>query len=313
MGFSQPLSLASPTGATLTLRHQPAAKDAIGVVQVNHGLAEHSARYERFAKALSARGMHVYAHDHRGHGTTTAPDAPLGRFGGGRQAAELVLRDVEAVHYHIATTHPGLPVILFGHSMGGLIGLNATMRLSHRIAGAAIWNANFTAGLAGRAARLVLAWERLRLGSDVPSRALPALTFRAWAKTVKDRRTEFDWLSRDEAEVAKYVADPLCGFDASVEMWSGVFDFVFGGADDAKLATIRKDLPINLVGGRHDPATDMGKAVRTLEKRLRATGISNLETTIYADNRHESLNELNRDEVTAAFADWAVRAIGARA
>ncbi len=306
MSFADYGQLTSPTGATLALRHQPAEGTPVGILQINHGLAEHSARYLRFAMALAARGFHVYAHDHRGHGYTKAPDAPLGRFGGGRQSADLVLRDVEAVHERIRRDHPGLPIILFGHSMGGLIGLNAVMRLHARLAGAAIWNANFTAGAPGHAARLVLAYERFRLGSDVPSRLLPALTFRAWANTVKDRRTDFDWLSRDPAEVDFYIQDPLCGFDPSVEMWSTVFDFVFAGADDAKLAAIRKDLPFNLVGGTRDPATDMGKAVRKLDQRLRATGHSNLKTTIYADNRHETLNELKRDQAIAEFAEWAL-------
>ncbi len=305
MGFSDVVRLPSPTGADLAMRHEPSAGGAVGVVHINHGLAEHAARYARFAQFLGARGLHVYAHDHRGHGLTSASGAPLGRFGGGREAADLVIRDVVAVHDHIAGAHPGLPIILFGHSMGGLIGLNAVMRLHERIAGAAIWNANFSAGAAGYAARAALAWERFRLGSDVPSRILPALTFRAWARTVEDRRTDFDWLSRDAAEVAKYVADPLCGFDASVEMWSAVFDFVFGGADDRALSGIRKDLPFHLVGGGRDPATDMGKAVRNLDNRLRATGHSNPKTTIYADNRHESLNELNRDAVMADFVQWA--------
>lgn len=306
MSFADYRHMTSPTNAKLALRHQPAEGDAVGVVQINHGLAEHSARYLLFALALAARGFHVYAHDHRGHGYTEAADAPLGRFGGARQSADLVLRDVEAVHDRIRRDHPGLPVILFGHSMGGLIGLDAVMRLHERLAGAAIWNANFTAGPAGHAARLVLAYERFRLGSDVPSRLLPALTFRAWAKTVKNRRTEFDWLSRDASEVDLYVQDPLCGFDPSIEMWSAVFDFVFAGADDARIAAIRKDLPFNLVGGTRDPATDMGKTVTKLDARLRATGHSNLKTTIYADNRHETLNELNRDQAIAEFAEWAL-------
>ena len=78
---------------------------------------------------------------------------------------------------------------------------------------------------------------------------IPKLTFQAWAKQMPDRRTEFDWLSRDPVEVDKYVADPLCGWDASVSMWSDVFRFVFFGADDRNFESVRKDLPFNLVGG----------------------------------------------------------------
>ena len=133
---------------------------------------------------------------------------------------------------------------------------------------AAIWNANFSAGLLGRVAQAILAYERFRLGSDMPSRMIPKLTFQAWAKQIPDRRTDFDWLSRDPAEVDKYVADPLCGWDASVSMWSDVFRFVFFGADDRNFESVRKDLPFNLVGGEKDPATDGGKAVRALAERM---------------------------------------------
>ena len=105
---------------------------------------------------------------------------------------------------------------------------------------------------------------------------LPRLTFQAWGKAVPDHRTPFDWLSRDAAEVDKYIADPLCGWDASVSMWRDLFGFVFDGADDTKFSGIRKTLPICLVGGEKDPATGGGKAVSHLAGRLRRMGFSNL-------------------------------------
>ncbi|MGE0503067.1 MAG: alpha/beta fold hydrolase [Rhizobiaceae bacterium] len=308
MPFDEARSVPSPTGAALHVycrrANQPRA-----VVQVNHGLAEHAARYERFADALAAEGLHTYAHDHRGHGRTHAPDAPLGVFAAGDGGVDKVIVDVSAVHDLIAAEHPGLPVIAFGHSMGGLIALNFVLRHSGRVRGAAIWNANFSAGLAGRAAMLILAVERFRLGSDVPSRLLPKLTFASWGRKVPNARTAFDWLSRDPAEVDKYVADPLCGWNASVSMWRDVFRFAFLGADDAGFASLPRDLPVNLVGGEHDPATDGGKAVRDLAARMNRMGFSNLVSTIYPETRHESLNELNRDEITEAFVSWARKTV----
>lgn len=304
MSFDEQRKLPSPTGAVLNLYWRDAGPSARGVIQVNHGLAEHAARYGRFAEAMDGRGFHVYAHDHRGHGYTTAPDAPPGMFAA-REGAAKVIADVGAVHDFIAAEHPGLPVILFGHSMGGLIALNFLLRHPGRVTAAAIWNANFTAGALGRAAQAILAWERFRLGSDVPSRLLPKLTFGAWAKQIRDRRTEFDWLSRDPDEVDKYVADPLCGWNASVSMWTDLFGFIFFGADDRNFAAVPKNLPVSLVGGEKDPATDGGKAVTALSERMRRMGFSNLATRVYAETRHESLNELNRDIITGDFAAWA--------
>ena len=306
--FGPPERLASPTGASLNLYSRSAAGEARAVVQINHGLAEHAARYGRFAEFLAVRGYHVYAHDHRGHGGTTAPDAPPGSFGSGN-GADKVIADVNAVHDEIAKRHPGLPAILFGHSMGGLVAMGFLLKHPSLVAAAAIWNTNFSAGLQGRAAQAILAWERFRLGSDVPSRALPKLTFQDWAKKTPERQTDFDWLSRDAAEVDNYIADPLCGWDASVGMWQDVFRLVFLGADDRNFGSLRRDLPVSLVGGEKDPATDGGKAVEHLAGRMKGMGFSNLVSTVYADTRHESLNELNRDMIMQDFATWAEKAV----
>ncbi|AMS41692.1 alpha/beta fold hydrolase [Aminobacter aminovorans] len=308
MPFDTTTTLASPTGAKLNLYVRHADTPARAVVQINHGLAEHGARYARFADFLAARGCHVYAHDHRGHGATTAPDAPKGRFAG-KNGFDIVVADIAAIHDHIAGKHPGLPVVVFGHSMGGLIALNFVLRHSERVAAAAIWNANFSAGILGRLAQAILAFERFRLGSDVPSRMLPKLTFGDWARKIPNRRTEFDWLSRDVSEVDAYVADPLCGWDASVSMWIDVFDLVFAGADDGNFAGVRRDLPFNLVGGQRDPATDGGKAVEALAGRLRRMGFSNLVSKVYPETRHESLNEINREPIMADFAGWLDRTL----
>lgn len=302
MAFIDNFLIASPSGASVSVRRSD-VPEPCAVVQVNHGLAEHSARYRRFAETLAGHGIATYAHDHRGHGHTTAPQAPRGSFGP-LPAADLVLDDVLAVHEQIASDHPGVPVIVFGHSMGGLIALNFVLRHHKRVAGAAIWNAPRSAGVLGQAARLALAWERMRLGSDVPSRILPALSFRPWGKRFSETGTGFDWLSRDTDEVRKYADDPLCGWDASVGMWRTVFEFGLRADKDASFADIDRELPLHLVGGAHDPATNDGKDMTRLAQRLRRMGFSNLKSTIYPDTRHESLNETNRDEITADLIDW---------
>lgn len=306
MDFDSQRKVASPTGATLNLHIALPAGPPRGAVQINHGLAEHAGRYARFARFLAARGFAVYAHDHRGHGLTVAPGAPQGSFGP-EPAARNVVADVAAVHDLIGTEHPGAPVIVFGHSMGALITLNFVLEHHRRVAGAAAWNGNFSAGLTGRLAQAVLAWERFRLGSDVPSRILPALTFRDWARKVTDGRTAFDWLTRDQREVDAYVADPLCGFDASVGMWKAVFDLIFAGTDDRSFAGIPRGLPFNVAGGAKDPATEFGKATERLAGRLRAMGFSDVVSKVHADTRHETLNELDRDAVMDEFALWAGR------
>ena len=304
MPFDESRTLASPTGAALHLLVRRTDAPARGVVHVCHGLAEHAARYARFADALAAAGFHTYAHDHRGHGRTTAPDAPRGRFAASGGVAK-VLDDIDAVHGLIATEHPDLPLIIFGHSMGGIVTLNSVLRRSDHLAGAAIWNANFSPGLMGRLGQAILAWEKFRLGSDVPSRILPRLTFEDWGRKIPDSRTPADWLSRDPAEVDKYVADPLCGWDASVSMWQDIFQMVFAGADDRNFAPVRLDAAVSSGGRRR----------RSLDRRRQSgggtggahapDGFFGVISRVWPQTRHEGLNEVNRDEITADFIDWA--------
>jgi alpha-beta hydrolase superfamily lysophospholipase len=293
----------SPTGATLAVRHVPATITPRAVVQINHGLAEHAARYQRFARFLAARGYHVYVHDHRGHGATRAPDSIPGAFAS-RDGASKVIADVAAIHALIGERHPGLPVVTFGHSMGGLIALNFAETHPAASAALAVWNSNFNAGLAGRAGQAALRLEAFFKGSDTPSTILPKLTFQAWANAMPDRRTDFDWLSRDPLEVDLYVVDPLSGWDATVSMWQDVFRLIYAGADAANLAKLPKALPIHLIGGAEDPATDKGEAVNWLAEQMQKSGLSDVTVEILAGTRHETLNEINRDQSMDSFAAW---------
>ncbi len=277
-------------------------------LHICHGLAEHSARYERFAMALNAAGYNVYAHDHRGHGANIGAYAPRGIFAQ-KDGYRVAIDDVLALNRHIHASHSGLPVVLFGHSMGGLIALNYTLVHSETIDAAAIWNANFNGGVENSAAMAILKIERMLKGSDVPSSILPKLTFRAWGNAIPNHRTAFDWLSRDASEVEAYINDPLCGFDASVALWIDVFRMMKAGATDRNFANIRRDLPFNLVGGGEDPATDKAKATRKLAHRMQAMGFSKVTCTVYPNTRHESLNDLNREEVTQNFLNWLAQAL----
>ncbi len=309
--FGEIKPVASPTGATLALRNLKASAPEKGIVLVSHGLAEHAARYERLAVFMGGRGFHVYAHDHRGHGQTKAPDAPLGRFAA-RDGVAKVLSDLVAIRDLAAREHPGLPLILLGHSMGGLIALNAVEAMPALFDGLAVWNSNFNPGIAGRGGQAILAVEKMLKGSDVPSGLLPQLTFGAWGKSITGRKTEFDWLSHDEAEVAKYIADPLCGFDASVSLWIDLFEMAYRGAKPAQLKRLPPSLPIHLVGGGQDPATNRARETRWLSAGMSAAGLKDVKTTIYPELRHETLNEVARDQAMSDFARWCERIAGQR-
>lgn len=307
--FSTFQTWTSTTGAKLCVRHLAAVprpknpKVPKGILQITHGLAEHSARYERFATALSQAGYHTYAHDHRGHGLTTAPDAPQGVFSN-RDGLEKVLADMRFVNGEIRRAHPGVPVILFGHSMGGFLGTNYCILHSDTVAGAALWNFNVDGGILVSILTGLLKIERALKGSDVPSLLATKMTFEDWNRKFKPNRTDFDWLSRDEAEVDKYVADPLCGFPASVGLWLNLTKAIQTASKNSELGKIRNDLPVNLIGGEADPSSTHGKSMLRLAARMKTVGISDVTVRVLPDTRHETLNDINRDEETAALIGW---------
>lgn len=295
-------TITSSTGANLNLYVALAKEPAKGIVQINHGMAEHAARYQRFCTFLNEQGYHAYVHDQRGHGRTKKDDAPLGVFAK-RDGWQKVLEDVKFINAYIDQQHEGLPIICFGHSMGATIALSYAQTFPDTIDGLAVWNGSETGFMPGLL-RQLLKVERMFKGSDVPSMIAQKLTFRDWNKKFEPNRTDFDWLSHDEVEVDKYVADPLCGFPVSIGMWIDLLGGLATTATPEAIARIPPELPINLRGGGDDPCSSMGEATTKLEAALRQSGHTNIDARILANTRHECLNEINRNETMKDFANW---------
>ena len=302
-------TLNSPTGARLRLRVSAPDGDVRGVIQIHHGLSEHSARYGRFADYLASRGFAAGAHDHRGHGETTAPDAKPGYFAPSK-GWDTVVEDALAVEDALRTRFPGKPVIVFGHSMGGVVAMTHAMARSGEIDGLAVWNANMALGGRAGLMRAVLGIETLFKKADAPSTWMDALAFKAWGKQIKTARTAFDWLSRIPEEVDKYVNDPLCGQPATIQLWRDLIDGAERGADEHRLRAMRKDLPIHMAAGGDDPATDKGQAMKTLAARLYNARFTDATMRFDPKGRHETLNDIGYEQAMNDFADWAERACG---
>ena len=294
----------SPTGATLCVRTAAPDDAPKAVIAIEHGMAEHCARYARFAEALRTAGFAAVAHDHRGHGHTQAPDAGAMRFARSK-GAEKVLADSAFVRERMRETYPGVPVIAFGHSMGGLFAINAAIDEADRLAGVAVWNTNLTLGPALALMRTLVELEALFKGASKPSAILHALTFAAWEKRFSETGTGYDWLSHIEAEVRAYADDPLCGAPASLSLWRDFTELSARAEAPKARKPMARDVPIHLAGGGEDPATDDGTAVRKLADRLSREGFTDVTARIDAAARHETLNEIGHEAATADFIAWA--------
>ena len=295
-------TLASPTGARLAVRAVD-TETPKAIVCIQHGMAEHSERYDEFQTALAQAGFASVSHDHRGHGLTEADDASRGHFAP-EDGWRKVITDAHFVAEAARERHPGVPLFAFGHSMGGVVAMNLALRHADTFSGLAVWNIAFRQGAKGIAFRTLLRVERMRRGSDVPSALAQKLTFDAFNRRFAPNRTAFDWLSRDTSRVDRYVADPLCGFPVTIGLWMDVQDGMAVAADDEVLSVLPQEMPIHLLAGGSDPLTENGAATIRLARRLRGAGLTDVTSVVLDNTRHEALNEVNRETTTRDFIDW---------
>jgi alpha-beta hydrolase superfamily lysophospholipase len=297
--------LRADDGQTLLARRWLPEGRPRAIVQITHGLSEHSARYARLAAALNAAGYAAYASDNRGHGPKAAA-ADLGHFaddgGWGK-----VVGDLWTMNRLIAREQPGVPIVFLGHSLGSFLGQDFVARHSDALAGAVYSGSSGKPPAIATLGRLIARAERLRLSKRGKSELIARMWFGAYNKPFAPARTAFDWLSRDTKEVDAYIADPHCGFPFTTQLAIDVLDALPPLTSPQSLARIRKDLPIYIFSGERDP---VGANLQGLIADLRGAGFTKLTTRIYPGARHETLNENNRDEVTRDLVDWLDGVVG---
>lgn len=273
------------------------------IVQISHGMAEHSARYAGLASALNAAGYAVVASDHRGHGATAGELSRAGCFPAS-DGWGTVVADLRAVTDYAATLCPGLPIFLLGHSMGSVLAREYAIRYGDRLSGLIVSGTVGSQGAAGIVGRTIASVESRLRGRDAPSPLLDKLAFGGNNAAFQPARTDFDWLSRDEREVDAYVADPWCGFVCSAGFYH---DFLGGIARvnrDALVRRIPASLPVLVISGSQDPLAKHGRTVTDVAAQLRSAGVRDVTATVYPGARHELFKETNRDAVTTDVVAW---------
>ena len=268
-----------------------------GVVQIIHGIAEYVARYAPLAEFLNANGYVVVGEDHMGHGGSLEGGSTRGYFDGGWMTAA---EDSYALLQKTAAEYPGVPYFLYGHSMGSFLTRTLLWRYPNtKLAGAVISGTGWQPVAVLKAGRAICRSQAKKVGETNSSPAVNKLMFGNYNKSYENPRTSFDWLSRDAAAVDAYIADPLCGFDASV----GLARDMLGGMElnqkKVNLANMPKKLPILFVAGDCDPVGSMGKGVRKTAEAFTKAGMEHVTLKLYPQGRHEMHNEINKEELYA--------------
>ncbi|AEA26578.1 alpha/beta fold hydrolase [Pseudonocardia dioxanivorans] len=274
------LMVGTSDGTRLVGQRWTTDAEAKGAVVLAHGMGEHSLRYDALGKDLAAAGYDLLAVDHRGHGRTAGiAGTALGDFGDA--GWDGVVADYALTVRSTIGERPELPVIALGHSMGSWIVQQYLLEHAADVAGAV---------LSGSGALDLLA------AAIDPDAEVDLSAFNA---PFAPARTDYDWLSRDEAEVDAYVAEPLCGFGLDVKSAAGMW------AAAPRLATpsVPAGFPLLVLAGTADPVNAGLTVLEPVVQRYRDAG-AEVTTRYYEEARHEVFNETNRDEVVADLVSW---------
>ena len=274
-----------------------------GIVQIVHGIVEHSGRYDRFARFLAEQGYLVVAEDHLGHGLTEASAETRGYFTK-RQGWKTVVNDVAELHRRTAERYPGVPYFLFGHSMGSFLVRTYLFRKPAPLTGVILSGTGQQPALLMLGGRLLTRLYRLVAGEHFRSGLVHGMALGGYNKPFIPNRTDSDWLTRDEAIVDAYIADPLRAPRPTVGLYSDLMQGITMMQKPANLQKMQKNLPILFISGDKDPVGNMGEGVKAVYDSFLEAGCTDITLKLYAGGRHELLNELNWAEVFEDLQDW---------
>jgi alpha-beta hydrolase superfamily lysophospholipase len=272
-----------------------------GLLIINHGMAEHIARYNDFALFMNEQGFAVYGEDHRGHGQRVGESEQIGYFA--TQDGWLkVLSDIGCLVDLVKKEYPGVPLFMLGHSMGSFLTRDYMCSRGNELSGVILSGTGYTGALIIKIFKFLARYEIRTYGDRHVSTMLEKLSIGSFNKNFEPARTPFDWLSRDQEQVDLYAADPLCGFTCTSSFYADLALGLGRIIDRTHLAGTPKDLPLFFYSGDQDPVGGkLGRDVKKVADLYRSLGSSSVEVELNPGGRHESLNELDRENVYNRF------------
>lgn len=270
------------------------------LIQIAHGMAEHSARYERFADFFTARGAAVYINDHRGHGRTARTPENTGVWNF-KDAWNTVVDDLRQLNDIAGKEHPDKDIILLGHSMGSFLAISYLTKYCKSVEATILTGTAYNSAIKIIPACIIARAQCLFLGASSSAKFLHKQTFGSFNKRFEK---EFEWLSRREKTIEEYIEDPFCGAVFSSSFYKNLFAGLMYNNKSSNLGKTRKDLPIMIMSGTDDPVGDFGSGPFIISEKYKEIGMKDVQLKMYQDARHEILNEINYKEVYQDIFEW---------
>lgn len=274
-----------------------------GVLQICHGMVEYIDRYDEFARYLAARGYYVVGHDHLGHGQSIQSEDDLGFFHE-TQGNKFVLSDIHQLRQKTQHKYPDIPYFILGHSMGSFLARQYIQMYGSGLQGAIIMGTGHHPAALLWVAKGLCKFIAFRKGWHYRSKFINSMAFGSYNRKFQPANTQVDWVTSDPDQLAKYVADPLCSFTFTINGYYHLFCSIMELTKKKNANKIPKDLPVFFVAGQDDPVGNFGKSVEKVYNMYRTCGIKDLCIKLYQGDRHEILNETDRQQVYADLHEW---------
>lgn len=275
----------------------PQTEKPVCILQIVHGMVEHIGRYENFARAMAEKGILVVGDDHLGHGLSVPEGEPMGYFCE-EDAATVLVRDEHRLKKMMQEQYPGVPYVILGHSMGSFILRNYLMRYGSGIDGAIIMGTGMQPKRAVKFGWLQASLICILRGSKYVCKGMDKALFGLYnSRLTESSEDSGNWISVSVENVKAYRADPLCNFVFTANGFKTLMQLILNLYDKEKLAQMPKTLPVLFVSGQEDPVGDYGKSVEKVFHSFEELGMENVQMKLYPGDRHEILNEADKEQV----------------
>lgn len=287
------------------VRWIPDSGEYRAILQITHGMVEYKERYEPFAEFLTQNGFMVVAHDHLGHGESVISKDDWG-YMADENPSDTLVEDMHTLRRMVQSDNPDKDYFMLGHSMGSYMLRKYLSRYGRGLKGAIVMGTGCVPDGTTKAALFLTKVVAKFHGWGYRSPFIEGLTFgkpyKRYDITGKDATNS--WLSKNTESVKKYYSDPKCTFKFTLNAYKGLFEAVYFDNQPENIAKIPKELPILMVSGADDPVGDMGVGVEQVHQKFCQAGIKDVTCKLYKDDRHEILNELDRQQVYDDILQW---------